>query len=205
MSIFAQNRALLDAFRRGDNEALTEVYLHSVDSVERLVRQLLRRHLKSDEEDRVRDLLQDIFIRAFSAQARLSYDGLRPYRPFLLQIARNRVIDDLRKSGREILLDDLDSGFDLDLVKASEQTELQDGNSPEEALHWKKLQEATQEYIATLSELLRSFVRLRFEQELGQRAVAEHLGLSRWRVRSLEKKVQDGLRRFLRRRGLIKK
>ncbi len=205
MSIFAQNRALLDAFRRGDNEALTEVYRHSVDSVERLVRQLLRRHLKSDEEDRVRDLLQDIFIRAFSAQARLSYDGLRPYRPFLLQIARNRVIDDLRKSGREILLDDLDSGFDLDLVKASEQTELQDGNSPEEALHWKKLQEATQEYIATLSELLRSFVRLRFEQELGQRAVAEHLGLSRWRVRSLEKKVQDGLRRFLRRRGLIKK
>ena len=41
--------------------------------------------------------MQEAFRRAFEERARSAYDGLRPYRRYLLTITRNLVIDQLRK------------------------------------------------------------------------------------------------------------
>jgi hypothetical protein len=49
----------------------------------------------------------------------------------------------------------------------------------------------------------REFVRLRFEDELSQDQVAQSLACSRRRVRTLENRVQKGLRRHLKKRGLL--
>ncbi len=87
LPIFAQDRPLLDAFRAGEQSALTRVYWHYVDTVARLVR---FGFFVGDDKQRVpgiseaaaqTDALQEIFARAFSEKARIAYDGLQPYGP----------------------------------------------------------------------------------------------------------------------------
>ena len=48
------------------------------------------------------DLVQEVFMRAFSREGRQAYDGLRDYGPYLFAIARNVLVDWARVRGREI-------------------------------------------------------------------------------------------------------
>ncbi len=201
MTIFEGNRDLLDGFRGGDPAALTEVYLHYVDRVALVVRRGFAlsgagRVPGAADAETERELVQEVFLRAFSAKARLAYDGLRPYRPYLLRIAMNLLIDRCRRQGRDVPLEDVEGALDLADWK-------NEGDQPEEALDWRERVKATREYLLGLDPALRELVRLRFEQELSQYEVMERLKLSRWRVRSLEKKVQDGLVKHLKRKGLF--
>jgi DNA-directed RNA polymerase specialized sigma24 family protein len=60
------------------------------------------------------DLVQEVFIRAFSGRVRECFDGIRDFRPYLNTIARNCFLDTVRKHGREVLVppgsSSLDSG-----------------------------------------------------------------------------------------------
>lgn len=174
--IFENDRALLEAFRHGDREALERVYYAYVDDVARAVRD--------------RELIQEVFVRAFSESARLAYDGLRPYRPYLLRIAKNLVVDRARKSGREVELDDTDLAIDAP--------------APEESLHAARLREATAEFTAGLTPEEKRFVQLRYEEGLSQIDAASEMKATRRRMRTLEKRVEEGLVQFLRNRGLIR-
>src|SRR5262245_2887190 len=105
------NPALVAAFRRGDRTALEQVYWAYVNEVERVLRRgvaasRLQGHGLSAPD--VHDLLHETFVRAFEERARLAYDGLRPYAPFVCTIARNLVIDAVRKHNREVALADFD-------------------------------------------------------------------------------------------------
>ena len=106
MPIFEQQPSLLRRFREGEREALSAVYRFYFDDVYRLgqhgfvTRDGLRGGRIEPEADRV-DFVQDVFVKAFASDARLSYDGLRPYRPFLLRIARNLRVDLARRAGRD--------------------------------------------------------------------------------------------------------
>jgi DNA-directed RNA polymerase specialized sigma24 family protein len=57
----------------------------------------------------IADLVQEVFVRAFSTDARHAYDGRREYGHYLAAIARNCFIDLLRARRREILIDPEDS------------------------------------------------------------------------------------------------
>ena len=46
--------------------------------------------------------LQETFVRAFKESARVGYDGLHPYKNYLLAIARNLVLDEFRN--REVAM-----------------------------------------------------------------------------------------------------
>lgn len=109
MTVFLDNRALLDAFRRGDRAALTEVYRRYVDEVAGVVRHGFALGGKAvrgvREVDCQRDLVQEVFVRCFSEAARKGYDGISPFRPYLLRIAKNLMIDEARKSGRAVVLE----------------------------------------------------------------------------------------------------
>lgn len=194
-----EDRTLLDAFRRGERAALSQIYYAYVDDVTTLLRggfTLKEQGLHVpgvSGRDGECELVQEVFFRAFQASARAAYDGLRPYGAYLLRIARNLLIDRQRKQRRQPSqpLDDetLDSDSPLSPTR-------------EEDLHWHRLSAATSEYLATLDDESRGLVRLRFEEELSQEEVASQLGISRRRVRTLEEHVQAGLRRFLKRRAL---
>ena len=200
MTIFANDRELLDRFRRGERAALAAVFEHYVDQVATLARRgftiessghVYVRGAKRDDEY---ELVQETFAKAFTAQARLAYDGLSPYRPYLLRITKNLMIDRYRAEQKDARTIGVDIG-ELDALQPA-------AEEPPD-LHWQKLAAATAEYVATLGPEQRDLVRMRFEEGTSQERVAEALGWTRRKVRTLETTVHKGLRSWLKQRGFL--
>ncbi len=112
MALLIDDRALLDAFRRGEPAALGKVYREYAGMLFAFLANGFAFEggagtsvFKGVREPWAREeAVQEIFARAFSPPSRLAYDGVRPYRNYLLTIARNHVLDALRRGGREILV-----------------------------------------------------------------------------------------------------
>ncbi len=196
-----QDRALLDAFRAGRRDALERVYRAYVKDVVAIVRYGFsiedKRVPGEPDAQRQLDLAQDVFVKAFSESGRKSYDGVRPYGPFIRRITRNLMIDRARKSGREVPLD-ADDGEDREdtFVAPAEPVDA------EGALDFKRLAEAARAFVAAQDEELATFVRLRFEEELSQADVAARMEVTRRRVRTLEERALSGLAKWLEDRRL---
>ena len=191
MTIFATDRALLDRFRRGERAALAAVFEFYVDDVATLARRGFtiessgHVYVRGATREGELELVQDTFAKAFAEKARLAYDGLSPYRPYLMRITKNLMIDRYRaesKEARTLSLDGLD-GLDA----------LEPAAEPAPDLHWQQLAAVTAEYVATLDPEQRAFVGLRFEEGASQDRVADQLGWTRRRVRTLERDIQQGL------------
>jgi RNA polymerase sigma factor (sigma-70 family) len=202
MTVLAGDRGLLDAFRRGDRAALATVYFHYVDDIAAVVRNGFSipatgaRVRGAADEQTERDLVQEVFARAFAPRARAAYDGIRPYRAYLRRIAKNLLIDRVRAAGHTVSLDD----DDAEIVVEPEAAEAEPAWSA-----WVAQRRETEAYVASLAPDLQRLVKLRFEDELSQNQAAEALGISRRRVRTLELRIQRGLRKALRRAGLLQK
>jgi RNA polymerase sigma factor (sigma-70 family) len=200
VTVFAGNRGLLDAFRRGDRAALTTVYLHYVDEIAAIVRNgfsipasSVRVRGVADEQTE-RDLVQEVFARAFAPRARDAYDGIRPYRAYLRQIAKNLVVDRVRAARQTVPLGDDDVLGEPDAA------------GPEvEPSGWREQRHETAAYVAGLAPELQRLIKLRYEEEMSQEQTAAALGISRRRVRTLEARIERGLRKALRRAGLLQK
>jgi RNA polymerase sigma-70 factor (ECF subfamily) len=194
MPTLRNDRELLARFRRGERDALERVYWAYVERVERMMRhgflivsQGSAFHIDGLRSDDVTDMVQETFVRAFGERARLAYDGLRDYGPFLITIARNLLIDRARKQGRELPAEDLD----------------QLGDEPEEPPYADAAtMQAVEAYLAGLDEPLRSVHQQRFVVGLSQREAARALGMSRQQIRTVEKRLCDGLEAHLERAGL---
>jgi RNA polymerase sigma factor (sigma-70 family) len=176
-----------ESIRRGEREAIERVYLDHRGDVERAVRNGLRRARKLSAAN-VCDVVQEVFAKAFSERVRTRYDGTRAFGPYLQRIASSVVIDWLRRSRRHVTSDvDLDH---LELEGAF--SSANDGLFPQELL------EVTRLYIGALDADLRGVHELRFVAGAGQLDAARSLGISRQRLRTLERKLVEGLRQELR-------
>ncbi|MGE0867969.1 MAG: RNA polymerase sigma factor [Kofleriaceae bacterium] len=201
MPIFENNRDLLERFRRGDRAALAAVYDYYVDEVALLARRGFvmesagHVYVTGTDLDGEHELIQETFVKAFSEAARSSYDGLRPYRPFLLRITKNLMIDRFRKRRRANARD----AGNLDNVDDLPDANVELTVAPEDDLHWKALSAVTAELVASLDDESRAVVRLRYEQELSQDAAASELGCTRRRIRTIERRIEAELRRRLKR------
>lgn len=203
VDLLRDDRDVLDGYRAGRADALERVYRQYVTLVEAMVR---RGFIIGDGTKRIpgqrdpevqRELVQEVFARALSAQARTRYDGLRPFRSYVLRITRNLMIDRARKLASEperdaLVIDEHDGSFELG----------PDTPSPEEELTWRRLRTETTRYLAGCSEEMKTFATLRYEQDLSQQSVAEVMAVSRRKVRSLEARIERGLRSHLKKLGL---
>jgi RNA polymerase sigma factor (sigma-70 family) len=199
VTVFANDRELLDRFRRGDRAALATVFEFYVDDVATLARRGFtiessgHAYVRGATREGEYELVQETFAKAFATPARHAYDGLSPYRPYLLRITKNLMIDRYRaqqKDARTIAVD----LAELDALQPA-------GEEPVD-LDWQKLAAATAEFVAKLGPDERELVRRRFEDGASQERVAEALGWTRRKVRTLERDVQKGLRSWLKQRGL---
>jgi len=202
MDLLLADRALLDAFRRGERAALERVYHAYVDRVFDLVRYGFfvaggTRVAGTAAPGDQREVVHDVFVKAFAERARLAYDGLRPYLPYLLRVARNVLVDRWRRQGAEL------AGVDADVAEIEPDGAAAPDDSAVEDLHWKALREATQACVTEMDVEMRRFVQHRFEDDLPQREVAARMGITRRRVRTLEDRVLARLRAYLRARGLL--
>ena len=204
MTVFVENRDLLIRFREGERAALSHVYHFYINDIELQLRKWAASAggigLRYDYSLQ-QDVLQEIFIKAFSPNARTAYDGIRPYRPYLVTIARSVLVDHLRKKSREVVIP-FYTEEDERAVSRDMETDFSDADR-EHRLHWQACLQASNAYVASLDETARKFVTLRFRKEMPQLEVADALGISRWKVRSLEKRVQRGLEKYLSRMNLL--
>jgi RNA polymerase sigma-70 factor (ECF subfamily) len=196
VSFLRTDTALLAGFRRGERDALERVYWAYVDRVEHVVQrgfQLLRQggaiQVDGVRSADVADLVQETFTRAFAERARLAYDGLRDYAPFLVTITRNLLVDRARKRGREITFDGLE--------------DLEPAAVPEEEYADDATMRAVAEYLAALPADLRGIHEQRYVRCVSQEEAARALGLSRQQVRTLEKRLRDGLAAHLEKREAV--
>lgn len=214
LTILIDNPDLLEGFRSGKREVLTRVYEHFFNQVSMVVCRGFAIALQgvfvpgvrqADEQSAV---VQEVFLRAFEEKARNSYDGKRPYRPYLLRIAKNLMIDRARKGRAEITWSEMRKlgkekrgvGEIDELISQNESFLLDD--TVEENLDFKRLHVMTCNYLETLDEESRDFVTLRFVDGLSQSEVAAQMGVTRRRVRTLQANLVNGLRAFLKKQGI---
>jgi RNA polymerase sigma factor (sigma-70 family) len=199
MTFFNGRRDRLDAFRLGSRCTLTEVFQAYVDDVSQLLRQGFRLDARQlivrgiGDAEREKELVQEVFLRAFAPKARRAYNPLLPYRPYLLQISRNLLIDEWRARGlplAEVTSAELEAAPALEMPV-------------DDALEEGKLRAATSAWCHTLPAALREFLRLRFEGGLSQADVAAQLRVSRRQVRTMEAQLQQGLKAHLSSLGLL--
>jgi RNA polymerase sigma-70 factor (ECF subfamily) len=187
VGLLLSDRALLDAFRRGEAAALERVYRAYVHKVAGVLRQGgfagYGVHLYGAPRTEWQDLIQETFARAFTAATRLAYDGLRPYEPYLLSIARHVLADYWRQRGRD--------------RQAASQTPAEIVPEDPEA---QRLTLAASQFVKTLLGDTQRVYEQRFARGQSQVEAAEALSLTRQRVRTLEKKLLSEFRRFLTRR-----
>ena len=199
MTVFATDKELLRRFRSGDRQALAIVYWHYVDAVAVLLRRCLaaadRRGWGTQAD--LADVLQDVFVKAFAERVRLAYDDRREYRPYLLAIARNALVDHLRGTPREVRLDP--ATFEA-LVGA----QTRQMHESAEQLPWADPQTMllVDHYVARLAEAERAVYLERYVRCRSQEQAAQALRMTRQQVRTLEGKLRQGLARELARSRL---
>src|SRR5581483_3924105 len=189
MSLLRDDPELLVAFREGRRDALERVYRAYVQSVDRLTRALVRAHGRRGEqaqESAAADLLQEVFIRAFSPAARHAYDGQRDFEPYLATIARNCFIDIVRAEQREAQK----SLRELSLVVEEPFEDPDAGQDP-------RVMAVLAAYVAALPRDVAGVYEQRFVRGQSQSETSAVLGVSRRFVRTMEGRLRRGLRRAL--------
>jgi RNA polymerase sigma factor (sigma-70 family) len=203
-SVLDTDPDLLRRFREGDRAALGSVYHAYYADVLRLVRQgfvlkgsapvHVRGLVDTDEQQ---DVVQEVFTKAFSPRARRSYDGWRPYRPFLLQIARNVRIDYERRRWREVPLVDVSGTGQSAAPMVTQLLTSPPDQLPDELLDRERTRSTAASLLAQLDPESQRCALLRFVDDLSQDEVAREMVVTRRRVRTLEGRVRRGIRKRL--------
>jgi RNA polymerase sigma factor (sigma-70 family) len=190
--LLSSDRALLDAFRRGEQGALMAVWQHYFP----LVCSIARRGFSglggfSSPAD-VEDAVSSVFVAAFEERCRLSYDGLQPYGGFLIGISRHVMRRQVRKAAREPVAEE---GTGMG-------EELSERETPEEELLTREERAVLSGFADTLPEEERQVYLGYWRDGLSEERLAETMRRTRYRVRKALAKVERRMRFYLRRAGL---
>lgn len=202
MSLLLEDRALLDGFRKGEEDALTRVYEAYSDDVARYLASGAflgggnRLHFSPLDVEAAH---QETFVRAFRADVRASYDGLRPYKPYLLTIARSVAISLLRSQGKL-------SRESVSMHELPQVAELPvDAPGPEEHALYSEIRNVVSSFLSRLGQGDQELARIRFMDGCSQERTAEELRLTRSEVRTREHRLRKAFTRYLSSNGLLEK
>jgi RNA polymerase sigma factor (sigma-70 family) len=223
--LLVERRELLDRFRSGQRSALEEVYRHYAPEVANFLSRGFGfssrgRDMRFTGYAQPCDLdnaLQETFARAFRESARLGYDGLHSYKNYLLAIARNFVLDELRS--REVAMTPFvelqadgggagDAPVTLDEGAAPEASLQVAPTGPRQASAEQdflrnELGKLYASFVASLDERDRTFFHARFEEQLTQVDAGARAELSHMQARTLEKKLRERFLKFMQRHGYL--
>lgn len=195
------DRPLLEGYRRGDRAVLDVIYRRlSAPVLRALSRGFGVRVSSGVSAVQVSPLdldaaHQETFVRVFSDSARLHYDGLKPFEPYVLAIARSAAIDVLRAQGklhREAL--------PLDEVA---ETLFDPTASPEAQALQAEAAAVVKGFLSTLSPEDRAFATARFIEGLSQERAGALCGWSRQEARTKEAKLKAQCLKHLSTKGFL--
>jgi RNA polymerase sigma factor (sigma-70 family) len=214
MALLVDDRDLLARFREGRPEALDRVYRHYAPRVAAFLRAGFM-YLSNGQPTSFRGLVspfelenavQEVFTRALTERARLAYDGLRPYMGFLCGIARNVVLDDLRRAARRgEVIEPGDVVEQRQAAAAGGGPVGAGGAHPAETIDERRGRDLVATFVQEeCDERDRTLFELRFRQELTQVDAARQAGLTRIQVRKWETKFRGRLLRYLKRSNYVR-
>lgn len=196
------------AFQDGAEWALASIYEEQAPALYRFLgrgfsfssgqRQLRAARLGAHGLD-LDDLVQETFRRAFGRRARAAYDGVRPYRNYLFTIARNVALTELARGQRVVPMGEAFApGPELERLSPTERQVARalrerDGDGLEATLEGRELAGLVNRFVAALSPEEAEVFTARFVEDRPQQQLADALGCTRSRVRSLETQLR---RRF---------
>ena len=215
----AKDPQLLEAFKRGDRDAMEKVYRHYFRGVTAFLRKgftfrsgtghFYFRGIQDPNE--LKNGVQEVFRRAFEDRARQSYNGINSFTNWVLAIGRNMVINQFRN--REIAFSDYIAPSDERghlTIMDDEITEEFSGvlygrpSKPQDSLfEHSELKKLIASFSTELTEHDRKLMLLRFAEGLGQEETAKQLGSTRMKVRTAESRLRSRLRAYLRNSGYI--
>lgn len=216
MSLLVEDRELLLAFRAGEPSALRRVLAHYAPLVSRALRGGFSfmagsqrvRFQGYDSPFDLEDALQEVFKRAFSEHARLTYDGLRPYRAYLGMMMRNTVINDFQARARKLeryVIDEIEAVVDDEGWSAADDPLglAPDGPSgqPERDAESAELRRLVVDFKEGLAEREAEVFALRFEQGLSHTQLGAVSGWSPSQIKTAEARIRKAFFKFLRRHG----
>lgn len=209
MSLLVENRSLLESFRRGDRAALGVVFDHYASDVANMLQSGFSfsmgtrscRFMGFRRQFDVDDMLHEVFLRAFSERARTGYDGLRPYKQYLLAIARNVVVDSFRSKQatfEQYVMAQPEISEEIAAEPSENSAELLEGTvgasgDPGRDVEHAELAGLLTEFRASLQPDENAVFRLRFQEAKSLADVERLAGLSPSVVKTMERKLRERL------------
>ena len=168
---------LIERVKRGDQRAFEMLVVKYQRRIERLIGRMVR------DADRVQDIAQETFIRAYRALPQFRGDSA--FYTWLYRIAVNTAKKALMDMKRDplVLESSRHSGDDGEETSRAE-NELSDGETPEALLASKEIAAAVNSAIEALSEDLRQAITLREIEGLSYEEIAEMMNCPIGTVRS---------------------
>ena len=157
---------LLRMYKQGDREAISQL----LERHTRRVREYIRMMVK--DSDVADDLTQEVLIKVVKVLNDDRYTEVGRFLPWLMRVARNRVLDYFRAQKQVKTVNESNAGFDI----------LGNKNLAEPSIEDHLISEQQAEEIRALIELLpeeqREVVKMRYYEGLSFKDIAEHTGVS---------------------------
>lgn len=177
----------IPAARNGDQEAIAALYNCAYQHVHLLIRSMIRA-----DEDTVLDLLQDTFVKAFQRLDQL--DQPEKYKAWIKQIARNTVLDHLKRS-RAILFSELQDDDSIPIEIEDEDL----SHLPDIVMDKQETARLVREILNSLPEVQRAVISMHYLQDIPVKEIAAILGRSENTVKvqlrngrlNLQKKIRE--------------
>lgn len=146
-------------------------------------------HYMKDPE-RARDMTQETFIRVYLARAR--FDTARRFKPWVLCIARNLCLNELKRK-KAVPMESLEE-YASDARNEHGELLQSEAGGPDELLMTKERHGLLHDILAELDPAARELVMMRFFERLSARDIAEVMGSTEGAIRTRLHRVLKGLR-----------
>ncbi len=177
MSDFAENEtivALINAGKKGDNDAMTQLINMHASSVHNLILSIIR------DTSVVEDLAQETFVRMFLSLQH--YEFRAPFRSWLFRIAVNLCRDYMRKKKvRKII-----TRFQVDENSGEEQSFIDEDQDTADLIHSSELMQLITKALDKLPESSRIVFLLREMKDLTYEEIAETLD---WKIGTVKSRL----------------
>ena len=142
------------------------------------------------EIESAREMAQETFLRVFTA--RMRFDASRKFRPWVLCIARNLCLNELKRK-KTVSMET------LEIYASAARDESGDvlrfsGNGPDETSMARERREALVRMLETLNAESKEILTLRFFERMSAREIAEVVGSTEGAVRTRLHRILSGLR-----------
>jgi RNA polymerase sigma-70 factor (ECF subfamily) len=175
---------LMARLRDDDREALGTLVERYQQDIFRFCVHYLR------DTERAKEIAQETFIRVYVARNR--FDVTRVFRPWMLCIARNLCLNDIKRK-KTVNMESLEE-YASDARELSGAVTLVNPDGPLERMEAEDRRAALARILHGLDEESRELIRLRFYEELPARDIAEVLGSSEGAIRTRLHRVLKRLR-----------